>query len=33
MSGGDWKDMFVAACRGDVEMVRFYVESGIDMDY
>ena len=33
MSGGDWKDMFAAACRGDVELVRVHVEAGVDMNY
>ena len=33
MSGGDWKDMFAAACRGDVELVRFHVEAGVDVNY
>ena len=33
MSGGDWKEMFAAACRGDVELVRAYVEAGVDVDY
>lgn len=33
MSGGDWKDMFNAACRGDVELVGFHLDSGVDVDY
>ncbi|RYB88551.1 ankyrin repeat domain-containing protein [Nocardioides glacieisoli] len=33
MSGGDWKDMFGAACRGDVDLVRFHVQAGVDVDY
>lgn len=33
MSGGDWKDMFHAACRGDVELVRFHIAQGIDVNY
>jgi uncharacterized protein len=33
MSGGDWKDMFHAACEGDVELVRYHVENGVDVDY
>jgi ankyrin repeat protein len=33
MSGGDWKDMFGAAVRGDVELVRFHVAQGIDVNY
>ena len=33
MSGGDWKDFFGAACRGDLELVRFHAERGVDLDY
>ena len=33
MSGGDWKDMFRAACAGDVELVRFHLDNGVDVDY
>ncbi|MCX6406547.1 MAG: hypothetical protein NTV28_06490 [Propionibacteriales bacterium] len=33
MSGGDFKDMFAAAARGDVELVRFHLERGVDPDY
>jgi hypothetical protein len=33
MSGGDWKQMFIAAGNGDVELVAFYLRSGIDPNY
>lgn len=33
MSGGDWKDMFAAACRGDEELVRFHLAAGVDPNY
>jgi ankyrin repeat protein len=33
MSAGDWKDMFLAACDGNVELVRYHLESGVDVDY
>lgn len=33
MSGGNWKDLFAAGCRGDLELVRFHVESGVDVNY
>lgn len=33
MSGGDWKDMYSAARRGDLELVRFHVAQGVDVDY
>lgn len=32
-TGAEWKDMFHAACGGDVEMVRFQLEQGVDVDY
>lgn len=33
MSGGDFKDMFAAAVRGDVDLVRFHLERGVDPDH
>jgi uncharacterized protein len=33
MSAGDWKDMFRAACSGDIERVRYHLENGVDVDY
>ena len=33
MSAGDWKDMFLAACDGDVELVRFHLANGVDVDF
>jgi uncharacterized protein len=33
MSGGNWKDLFAAACRGDLELVRYHVEAGVDVNY
>lgn len=33
MSGGDWKDMFGAALRGDTELVAFHLDQGVDPDY
>ena len=33
MSGGDWKDMFYAAERGDVDLVRYHIRNGIDPNY
>lgn len=32
-SGAEWKDMFHAARDGDVEMVRFQLDAGVDVDY
>lgn len=33
MSAGDWKDMFLAACDGDVDLVRYHLENGVDVDF
>lgn len=33
MSAGDWKDMFLAACDGDLELVRFHLANGVDVDF
>lgn len=33
MSAGDWKDMFLAACAGDADLVRFHAENGVDLDF
>ena len=31
--GGDWKEMFQAACAGDIELLRFHVCNGVDVNY
>ena len=33
MPAGDWKDMFRAACDGDVELVRHHLANGVDVDF
>ncbi|MGA8048503.1 MAG: ankyrin repeat domain-containing protein [Dermatophilaceae bacterium] len=33
MSAGDWKDMFLAACDGDLELVRYHLDRGVDVDF
>ena len=33
MDGGNWKEMFNAACEGDMELVRYHVKHGIDLNY
>jgi len=33
MSGGDWKQMFKGIQEGDLELVKFYLRSGIDPNY
>ena len=32
-AGGDWKDMYYAAERGDVDCVRFHLREGVDVNY
>lgn len=32
-AGGDWKDMYYAAERGDVACVRFHLSEGVDVNY
>ena len=31
MEHGNWKSMYEAACAGDLELVRYYVTSGVDV--
>jgi ankyrin repeat protein len=33
MSGGNWKEFYRAAVDGDLELVRYHVTSGVDVDY
>ncbi len=33
MPGGDWKEMFNAACSGDEDLVDYYLKSGVDADF
>lgn len=33
MSAGDWKDLFKAACDGDLALVRYHVESGVSLNH
>ena len=33
MDGGNWKEMFNAACEGDIELVRYHVKHGVDVNY
>ena len=32
-AGGNWKEMFHAAEQGDVELVRYHLDMGVDPDY
>jgi uncharacterized protein len=33
MSGGNWKEMFNAACAGDFPLVEYHVNAGADINY
>jgi ankyrin repeat protein len=33
MSGGDWKELFRAACDGDIELLRYHVKNQVDVNY
>ena len=33
MGHGDWKDMFLAVQNNDIELVRYYISKGIDLNY
>ena len=33
MSAGNWKEMFQAACDGDLDLVEYHVDRGVDIDY
>lgn len=33
MSGGHWKEMFNAACSGDLALVQYHVKNGVDVNY
>lgn len=33
MSGGDWKEMYVATLQGDIELVKYHINNGVDPDY
>ena len=33
MDGGNWKEMFNAACDGDIELVKYHVKNGVDINY
>ena len=33
MDGGNWKEMFNAACEGDFELVKYHVKNGVDVNY
>jgi hypothetical protein len=33
VSGGNWKEMFNAACEGDLALVEYHVKAGVDTNY
>ncbi|MDP1540183.1 MAG: ankyrin repeat domain-containing protein [Moraxellaceae bacterium] len=33
MDGGNWKELFNAACEGDIELVKYHVKCGVDINY
>lgn len=33
MSAGDWKEMYLAATKGDIELVRYHVKNGVNPNY
>jgi len=33
MSGGNWKELYLAAREGDVELVGYHVRMGVDVNY
>jgi uncharacterized protein len=33
MSGGNWKEMFNAACEGDLQLLSYHVDAGADVNY
>lgn len=33
MSAGNWKELFQAACDGDLELVEYHVDMGVDLNY
>jgi uncharacterized protein len=33
MSGGDWKDLYQAACDGDLALVQYHIAQGVNPNY
>ena len=33
MDGGNWKEIFNAACDGNLELVQYHVKNGVDINY
>lgn len=33
MSGGNWKELFQAACEGDLALLEYHVKNGVDLNF
>lgn len=33
MSAGDWKDLYSAATKGDLELVKYHINQGVNQNY
>lgn len=33
MSGGNWKELFNAGCEGNLALVTYHVQAGVDLNY
>jgi uncharacterized protein len=33
MSSGDWKELFDAACQGDLDLVKYHIHNGVDLNH
>ncbi len=33
MSAGDWKELYKAACEGELELVRHHINNGVNPNY
>ena len=33
MSGGNWKELFQAACEGDLALLAYHVKNGVDVNF
>lgn len=33
MSAGNWKELFQAACEGDIALVEYHIKMGVDVNY
>lgn len=33
MSGGNWKELFAAGCRGNLALLTYHLNAGVDVNY